>query len=162
MKNAILFLTLILISCNQKLDTMISNDRVNIKVIKTNDLYSMEIYNRVDSLTYDQVTENFIQLIENQKDTLVLDNLLNSFKNFAGKDYNVLRHEKIVDKFNGSWILTGENLIDTINLSPANFTFKYPNLLAVNYNDNLIYFAVNKDNISGTYLNNMVKLVKNE
>jgi len=167
MKNAIFILVLCVTACVtkqeiNKQETFISTGK-KVDIIVTGDslYYSMVIMNRVDSLTFDQVATNFMTLIENQPDTIILADLLNSFKNFAGYDYANYKYEKITKQFQGKWTITGDDINEEIELT-NNYTFKFPNLLAINYNDEMVYFSVRDKNITGNYKDKIVKLIKNE
>lgn len=134
---------------------------VYINVVKRDsNVYKMVIVNSIDSLTHVQVSDHFTSLIENQKDTVILRGLLESFKEFAGYDYNAFKYGKIITQLEGDWEILGENVRDTINLSKGNFDFRYPNLLAITYNNTLIYFSIKDKTISGNYNDEIVRLTK--
>lgn len=157
----LIFCFVLFFACVQDSVKIPDND-ITIDILSTDSLYTMIVHTKVDSLDELTMHSNLYSLVERRPTDTVL---LNLFETTTGTQFIQAQANKVVQNFEGDWLLSGQSISDTIGISRGvtdlgMVSFSPPNILVIPYIDEALIFKFVDEEFSATYKNEKVSLIK--
>ncbi len=146
-KMILIFAVLVLFGCSSSEPDLSESFTVRISGVDSVYSISVDAFTTVNSLSYDDVRNHLLAMIQGQRDSSRYLYLVNVYDAFTGDSFQSQFRQALLARFDGTWLVGEDTIIVDKGLLPDSSGIAYidPNTLLIPYRDIRLSFRLTSD-----------------